>query len=220
MSGRREPAAAEEKVMPRIIVFGAGGHAKVVLDAILTADPNAEIAVLDDAAGRASTRLLGLPVLGGRAWLEENWAGVGVVPAIGGNAARDSLLAWLSERGRPLVSVIHPRAIISPHAVIGAGSFVAPGAVINADAAIGEAVIINTAASVDHDCKIGASAHIGPGVRLCGGVAVGARTIIGVGAVVIPGVVIGADAVVGAGSVVHRNVEAGVTVAGCPARPL
>ncbi|HEX8365547.1 MAG TPA: acetyltransferase [Allosphingosinicella sp.] len=204
----------------RLILFGSGGHAKVVLEAIRAADPECEVAILDDDPEASRRTVLGGAIVGGRAWLEANWPDAAIVPAIGTNSARATLVDWLKGQSRPLASVVHPRAIVSPSALIGAGAFLAPGAIVNAEAAVGEAAIVNTGASVDHDCRIGAAAHIAPGAHLCGSVRVGARTLIGAGATIIPGVAIGADAIVGAGSVVIADLPDGARVAGCPARAL
>lgn len=205
---------------PALILFGSGGHAKVVLEAIRAAMPDCNVVVLDDDPAATGRTLLGLPIVGGRNWLSSNPFRGSVVPAIGANAARAALIEWLAELDRPLATVVHPRAVLSPTAKLGAGAFLAPGAIVNAEARIGEAVIVNTGASVDHDCLIGAAAHIAPGAHLCGSVRVGARTLIGAGATVIPGVAIGADAIVGAGSVVIADLPDGARVAGCPARAL
>lgn len=202
----------------RLVVFGAGGHAKVVIEAIRGASPGLQITVVDDNPAGGAASLLGLRAAGRRDWLANNWPGAAVAPAIGNNQARAAIADWLASQGRALATVLHPSAILSPTAGLGAGSFIAAGAVINAEARIAEAVIINTMASIDHDCEIGAFAHIAPGSRLCGGVRVGARTLIGAGSVLIPGVSVGADAVVGAGSVVLRDVPPGAKVAGSPAR--
>jgi sugar O-acyltransferase (sialic acid O-acetyltransferase NeuD family) len=203
----------------RLILFGSGGHAKVVLEAALARSPGAEIAILDDDESAAGRTLLGHPVRGGRAWLAA-WPDAPVVPAIGSNAARAALIDWLEEQGRTLVSIVHPSATVSPSARIGPGCFLAAGAVVNAEAVLEPGVILNTGASVDHDCRIGRAAHIAPGARLCGNVRVGARALVGTLAAAIPGIAIGADAVIGAGSAVVRDVPQGGRVAGCPARPL
>ncbi|HWK11115.1 MAG TPA: hypothetical protein VNR64_13740, partial [Vicinamibacterales bacterium] len=67
---------------------------------------------------------------------------------------------------------------------------------------------------------IGDFAHIAPGVHMGGEVAVGARAFVGIGAVVLPGIRIGADSIVGAGAIVTRDVAAGTTVVGCPAKAI
>jgi acetyltransferase EpsM len=117
-------------------------------------------------------------------------------------------------------AVVDPSAILSERALIGRGTVAMPACVVNANATIGEDAILNTGCIVEHDCVIGINAHLSPGVRLGGAVTVGAGAHLGLGALVLPGVVIGERAIVGAGAVVHRDVAAGVTVAGVPARVL
>ena len=204
----------------RLILFGRGGHAKVVLEAVLAGQPTWQIAILDDSADAEQSSLLGFPVMGGRAWLERSWTGVSVMPAIGGNQLRAALSKWLTEQGRDLATIVHPAAVVSPSARIGRGCFLAAGAIVNAEAELGEGVILNTAASVDHDCTVGRFSHIAPGARLCGNVQIGERTLIGVGSSIAPGIRVGSNVTVGAGSAVIRDVADGVRVAGTPAAPI
>jgi sugar O-acyltransferase (sialic acid O-acetyltransferase NeuD family) len=212
------PAGADQVAAIKIALFGAGGHAKVVLEALWASRPGQHPIVVDDAPANHRS-LLGISISGGREALSAA-DDVVVVPAIGLNASRADLLRWLKEVGIPIVSVVHPAAVLSPTARIGGGCFLAPGAIVNAEAVLEDGVIINTGASVDHDCFIGFCAHVAPGSRLCGGVSVGAMALVGAGSVLIPGIRVGAGAVIGAGSVVVRDVPAGATVAGCPAYPL
>ena len=203
-----------------LVLFGAGGHAKVVLEAIRAGSPEREVVIVDDAQDAAEKSVLGVRVSGGRDWLMANAPGAPVALGIGGNEARAGVLDWLGANGFELATVIHPSAILGATASIGAGAFLGAGSIVIADAKIGPAAIVNTGASVDHDCIVGAAAHIGPGVRLCGNVVVGANTLIGVGTAVRPGVSIGANAVIGAGSAVVCDLGDNGTYAGCPARPI
>jgi sugar O-acyltransferase (sialic acid O-acetyltransferase NeuD family) len=206
--------------MDRLIVFGAGGHAKVLLEAVFASFPQCEVAVVDDAAHGSGKAPLGFPVRGGRGWLEDHWPGVPVALGSGSNAARDELLDWLAGAGRTALAVVHPGALLSPSASLGAGVFLAPGAIVNAETRLGPGVIVNTGATIDHDGHIGRAVHVAPGAHLCGSVEVGERTLIGAGATVIPSIRIGSDAVVAAGAVVTRDVPDGGRVGGVPARPL
>jgi sugar O-acyltransferase (sialic acid O-acetyltransferase NeuD family) len=188
----------------RILVIGAGGHAKVVIDAI-EASGDEVAAVVDEAKAAAS--LLGHPVLA----QAPSTAGSFVV-AIGDNAVRKALFEHYRTAGLEPATVVHPSATIASGASIGAGSVVLAGVVVNRDAVVGENAILNTGCTVDHDCSIGDHAHIAPGANLCGGVTVGQGTLVGVGACAIPGATIGAWSTVGAGAAVVGPVADAVTV--------
>jgi sugar O-acyltransferase (sialic acid O-acetyltransferase NeuD family) len=200
-----------------VAIAGAGGHAKVVADALL-AGRGADLAgFLDDRPDRVGEMVLGYPVLGPI----ESWphhALDGIALGIGNNRSRQAIFARLATEGAVLVSVVHPRAAIASGVRLGHGAVAFANVVINADSAIGENVILNTACTVDHDCDIGAHAHLAPGVRLAGSVRIGEGALLGVGALAIPGISVGAWATVGAGAVLIRDVRAGATVVGVPAR--
>ena len=192
--------------MKRIAVFGAGGHGKVVVDAI-ERNVGMAVACLVDDHPQPGAALLGHVVDGGREALLARRGGVdGAIVAIGDNRARREVARWLDAQGFVLLSVVHPAAVLAPSAVVGPGTLVMPGAVVNADARIGANAIINSGAVVEHDCEVGEGAHIAPGAVLCGGACVGAGTLVGAGAVVLPGVTIGEALLVKAGTVVAKNV--------------
>ncbi|MDB5316625.1 MAG: sugar O-acyltransferase, sialic acid O-acetyltransferase NeuD family [Rhodospirillales bacterium] len=201
-----------------ILVLGAGGHGKAVVDLLLGLG-EFSVAGVVDAAPRV-TEILGVPVLGGVAEAARALAAGAAYahPAIGANAARLAAGAWLEATGFALPTLIHPSAVVGRSATLGAGVVVMARAVIGPDAAIGRLALINTGAIVEHDCTVGEGAHLAPGVVLSGGVRVGARAMIGAGAVVLPGVSVGADAIIGAGAAVISDVAAGTTVVGVPAR--
>ena len=106
-----------------MFVFGASGHAKVVIDAIERAAKSRVLFVCDDSPERHGTRVMGYPVVRGRDELLDR-AGetrTGFV-AIGDNAARASVAAWLREQRYDLAVVIHPAAAIARDVEIGEGS--------------------------------------------------------------------------------------------------
>lgn len=211
----------------RVLVWGGGGHGKVVADVVratgrevvgfVDADPAKRGTVVEPGGARV---LLSEDDLRERLETREGLPAdaAAVVPAVGDNAARHRGLAWLRDRAAP--ALVHPSAVVSPSARLGRGTVVMPGAVVNADARVDAGVIVNTGAVVEHDCVLGDASHVSPNATLGGAVVVGERAWVGAGAVVLPGVRIGADAVVGAGAVVLRDVPAGATVVGSPARVL
>ncbi len=205
----------------KLVVFGAGGHAKVVLD-IVEQQGNYEIAgLLDDDLTLQGQRFFGYPVLGTRADLPALLSAQlhHAIVAIGDNTDRAAVAAQLDRLGWRFANAVHPRASIGRGVNIGPGSVVMAGCVVNADAYLGAQVIVNTGATVDHDCRIEDNVHIAPGCHLCGNVGVGQGSLLGAGSTVIPGVSIGKRVIVGAGSTVIRDVADETRVSGSPARP-
>lgn len=190
-------------------IYGAGGHGKVVLDAMQAA--------CVDCAGFVDDREI------------SSWASLSVFKisslmsndttsfhlAIGNCKTRETLANQLIHAN--YFNVFHPSAVIAKTARISTGTFVAAQAVIAPYACVGHHCIINHAAVVDHDCQIGDYVHIAPHSCLGGGVKVGKGVLIGTGAVVLPGITIGDYAIIGAGAVVTKNVIAASTVVGIPA---
>lgn len=201
----------------QIFVFGASGHAKVVID-IIEKQGLYDIAFLADDDGSLKNKdFYGYLVIGGKSELIASGIKKGIV-AIGSNRARSAVSSWLADQSCELISTVHPSAQIARGVVIGCGSVVMAGAVINSDSIIGRDVIINTRASIDHDCMIGDSVHIAPGATLCGTVSVGPGTFVCSGVSIIPNLDIGSNVIAGAGSTIIRNVPDNVTVAGSPAK--
>jgi UDP-perosamine 4-acetyltransferase len=203
-----------------ILVLGAGGHGKVVLD-LLMAHGGFRIAGVVDAAPRVAS-VLGVPVLGDEAMLEGLAAsGIGAAhPAIGDNAQRIAAAARLRLAGFALPVLVHPAAVIGHGAMLGEGVAVLARTVIGPEARIGRLTLINTGAIIEHDCEIAEGAHLAPGAVLAGGVRIGPGAMVGAGAVIRPGVTIGAGAIIGAGAAVLADVPPGATFAGVPAQNL
>lgn len=192
-------------------LYGASGHAKVIID-ILRKSGVEITGLFDD--NPDIKELYGLKVLGKYEGQELDKP---LIISIGDNKIRQ----MVSQKIKAFFGkAIYAEAIISPSAIIDEGTVVMQGAVIQASAHIGKHVIINTCASVDHDCKIGNFAHISPQSSLCGNVEVGEGTHIGAGATIIPNIKIGKWCKIGAGAVVIRDVPDFVTVVGNPAKIL
>lgn len=205
----------------QVMIVGAGGHARVVLDAFRLRPDEFEVACFTDSNPMLhGHNLYGIPIRGDEsAWQEILLSGVEYAHvAVGDNRVRGKLAHKLKEIGFRLANAIHPHAWISPQAHLEQGIAAMAGAVIQAEAAIHECVIVNTGASVDHDCIVERNAHIAPGSHLGGNVHVGEGTLIGIGCSVIPGAILGRWSVIGAGSVVKDEIGSFQIAVGAPAR--
>jgi len=199
-----------------LLILGAGGHGRVLADAALLAGTWTRVLATDRNPDRCRGELLpGVALLP----LEQAIALADAVHvAIGDATGRRREASVLG--GKPLATVIHPRASVSSHATLAAGCFVAAQAGGAPGAGPGFAVIVNHAAVVDTDVEVGDFCHVAPLAALGGGVRVGSGSLVGSGASILPGMRIGADVVVGAGSVVRENLAGPGRYAGVPARRL
>lgn len=205
----------------RFLIFGASGHAKVVIDVVEKQDIMRIGFLADDNAGLHGHEFYGYPVMGDRQWLlkQDIYSGMNYIVAIGNNQIRSEIANWLELHGfRAASPVIHPSAQLARGVIIGTGTVLMAGSVVNSDTSIGRHSIVNTGVGIDHDCIIGDAVHIAPGATLCGSVSVGDGALIGAGAVVLPNVRIGKNATIGAGAIVLNAVPEGMTVVGNPAR--
>ena len=193
-----------------MILFGASGHSKVILDILISNGVKVDL-IIDD---HPKTReILGVAV-------EKNTVtdfDQEAIISIGNNHTRKIISGQYPFHYQ---TALHPTAAISAFAAIGAGTVIMAQAAINADVAIGLHCIINTGAVVEHDCKIGDFVHVSPNASLAGNVEVGEGAHIGIGASVIQGVRIGKWAVVGAGTVVIKDVPDFATVVGNPGKAI
>jgi sugar O-acyltransferase (sialic acid O-acetyltransferase NeuD family) len=189
-----------------MLIYGAGGHTKVILSCLI-ARQQPIIAIFDDDPTRTS--LWDYTVVG--SYQPDFRPDLPLLIGIGSNRVRQLIsqrICHIFGQAR------HPSAITDPTARIGVGSVVLHGAIVQADARVGDHCIINTGASVDHDCQLADFVHIAPHATLCGNVQVGEGTLIGAGAVIQPNLTIGRWAVIGAGAVISKSVPDGVTVIG------
>lgn len=204
-----------------IIVLGAGGHAAVLIEALLLAEKPVGDWVMDDDPALQGSRIDGRLVCGGDQVFTRSNDSIQLANGVGSAAlphARESIYERFASKGYRFVDVVHPAAVISLSAELGQGVQVMAGAVVQARARIGANTILNTRCSVDHDCVIGDHTHLAPGVTLSGQVNIGKGCHLGTGAVVIQGVTIGEGAMIAAGAVVASDVAPGQTVMGVPAR--
>ena len=207
--------------MKKIVVIGAGGHSKVVLDILEKMEY--EIVGLTDPSVARDTLCLGYPILGDDSKLDELFEQGVIYAAIGiGHVGfpkiRNKVFASAKEKGFYFPQLVHISAVVARTANIGDGTIIASQSVINPDAQIGCACILNTACVVEHEVVIADGVHIAPHATVLGNASIDENSFVGAGSVVLQGVHVGKNCIIGAGSVVLHDVPDNVVVVGCPAR--
>jgi len=208
---------------PSVMILGAGGHGRVVLDILLNARKYNVVGFLDNNTDIHGRRVDGVLVHGGIDDLPQIGPKLniqGVIVAIGDNGVRRGLARQVDQIGFELISAVHPSVTLAYNASIGRNVVIAAGAVVCANCQIGDSVILNTGCIIDHQTMIGEGTHICPGVRVAGRVKVEPGVFVGIGATIIPKVTLGCESIVGAGAVVLEDIPPMATVVGVPAVPV
>lgn len=204
----------------KIVIFGAGGHGRVVLDILRQSQQYEVVGFLDSNKALHGKIVDGLPVLGDISRLSHLYRESikGAIIAIGDNKVRREFARIVKENGFCLINAIHPDSSIAHSAQVGEGVVIAAGSIICTHAKIGNNTIINTGAIVEHECTIEDNVHIAPGVRIAGQTLVRDGTFIGIGSTIVAVLKIGKNSVIGAGSVIIEDVPDNVTVVGVPGK--
>jgi sugar O-acyltransferase (sialic acid O-acetyltransferase NeuD family) len=227
--------------MRELYIIGAGGFGREVADTVReinnavggnrnpersNRDPGLDrpayriVGFIDDDEALWGKTINGIQVTGGVASLRGISEGGGkphAVMAIGNPDAKRAITGKLGDFAE-WETVIHPSAILSPSAEIGAGTILQANAFISANAVIGRHCCVNCFSSVGHDAVLGDYVSVMSHCDITGNVKLEEDVYIATSVAVIPGITIGKGAFAGAGSVVLKNVEAGTRVLGYPAR--
>ncbi|MCK5017784.1 MAG: NeuD/PglB/VioB family sugar acetyltransferase [Candidatus Peribacteraceae bacterium] len=206
--------------MGNLVIYGAGGHGKVVFDAAQKAgwqilgfvDDNFEV------GGEVCSSSVIANTLEGLEKKYHSGTKLSIVVAIGDNKIRMEKTIQVLQLGVPVATIIHPNAVIGKYSCVQTGAVVLAGAVVNTSSVVGVGAIINTGAVIDHDNIIGNYVHVSPGAVLGGNVVVKTGAHISIGCSIRDKVFIGKWSVVGVGSVVVKDVPNNVMVFGCPAK--
>ena len=193
-----------------ILVYGAGGHAKSVMEMLKSIDNYEIVGIIDDNIP-AKTLILNVPVLGSRNALFE-LRKMGVIMAANGVGGildiniRKKIFEIIESNDFSLPKLIHPRATIEASACVKDGVQVFANAYIGSEAILESRCMINTNAVVSHDCIIGAYSHIAPGALLAGHVQVGEASLVGMGVTIAIGIKIGNNVRIGNGAIIYADV--------------
>ena len=200
----------------KVVIIGAGGHAKVIAD-IVRKSGDTVVGFLDDDAKKIGKDFFGAQVLGSSAEYERYTEDCLFFLGIGNNAIRKRLAKTMKCRW---YTAIHPCSVISEGANVGEGTCVMAGAVLNADATVGAHTIINTAAVLEHDVKVGDYSHISPKGTVCGMTTIGNEVWLGAGSTVVQCLSVCDGVMLGAGATLLQSIEECGTYVGVPARKI
>lgn len=194
----------------KIIIIGAGGHAKSCLDVIKSNDKIYRIAGLVD-SNKSIKKISNFKILGTEKDLRKifkkyKYAIVGF-GQIKSYKLRENSFKNLKRIGFKLPPIISNFSYFSKKSKIGEGSIVMHGVVVNAFSSVGTNCILNSNSTIEHDVKIGNNCHIAAGVVINGGVTVGNGTFIGSGSVIKEGTKIGKDCIISANIFIKKNVK-------------
>ncbi|KAA8997559.1 acetyltransferase [Paenibacillus spiritus] len=208
--------------MRELVIIGAGGHAKVLIDAA-EQEGKYRIRGLIDSHKPPGFTVHGYPVLGDEDWLVRSApAGCEGLIAVGDNWTRGLIAERIRRRlpGLRYARVVHPRASLARGAAVGEGTVVLSGAVLGSDAVVGRHGILYSGSILEHESRTGDCVSLAPGAVAAGNVAIGDYTALGVGANVIHSIQIGMHCVIGAGSTVVADIGDYTVAYGTPARPI
>lgn len=207
-----------------IVIYGAGGFAREVLQIVLDINATSDSPVWEplgfvvDSAFAGAVSVQGFPVLGGPDWLAQNPA-AHVVIAIGSPAAKRRISSEIKATSdNPFASLVHPRAWLGRNVQMGQGSIVCAGCLVTTDIQIGDHVHVNIGCTIGHDAELKNFVTLNPSVNVSGNVQIGAGTEVGTGSILIPHGNVGDWSIVGAGALVTKPLPSNVTAVGSPAR--
>lgn len=204
--------------MKRLIIIGAGGYAKSVLDSVDHMNFSM-VGYLDDIKP-AGTMHQGYPVLGDSIEGIEHPEDYVYFVAIGNNRKRKQWFDVVKSHNLSLINVIDKSALVSMAATLGEGCFIGKLAILNHGSIVGDNCVINTKALVEHGCIIHNHVNISTNATLNGDVVCDDGSFVGSSSVINGQLTIGEWALVGAGAVVINDVQPRTTVAGVPAKQI
>jgi sugar O-acyltransferase (sialic acid O-acetyltransferase NeuD family) len=205
-----------------IVVFGASGHAKVVID-VLYRQGRQRILGLIDSHESVGQTVYGYEVLGAEEYLPtlvQTRAVTGGIVAIGDNWVRHLVAEKIRSLvpGFSFVQAVHPAAVVARGVTLGEGTVLMAGAVVNSDSRVGSFCILNTGSTLDHDCIMDDYSSLAPGAVTGGNVSIGRFSAVSLGAAVVHNISIGEHSVLGAGALALTAIPDHCVAYGAPAR--
>ena len=195
--------------MKNIVIFGSGGHAKVIVD-IIEKQGKYNISGFIDGHHQKNSIIMGYKVIGDESSFKDiffSYKIYGGIIGIGDNSTRakvrDKIIKIIPNF--KFVNCVHPKSVLGKDTTLGEGNVIMPGAIINASSRIKNHCILNTNSSLDHDCLMSDFSSIAPNASVGGNVKIGNYSAIGIGANIFNSVNIGYNCIIGGGSLVCHD---------------
>ncbi|MFH6769234.1 acetyltransferase [Gaetbulibacter aquiaggeris] len=207
--------------MKKIVIIGASGHAKVIID-IIEKRNEYKIIGLIDSYKTHNEKIMGYSILGNEnliPQLMKNQEIIGGIIAIGDNWSRGKvrdLIKSLAPNFK-FLPAIHPDAILYNKFKIKQGVVIMAGTIINSDAIIEEFCILNTKSSLGHDSLMKRFSSLAPNATTGGNVTIGKFSSVSISSTLIHNIKIGNHTIIGAGSLVVKDFENNIIAYGVPA---
>jgi sugar O-acyltransferase (sialic acid O-acetyltransferase NeuD family) len=204
-----------------MLIIGAGGFARQLIDTVETLRLSTDLVFYDDRSIASDKFMNRFPIIStiDAAKVYLNNKDDRFVLGLSGPATRKSFFEKFRDLGGTPVSVLSRDSLYGKYdSGIAEGCTVLPNCIIESSASLGQGVLLNVHVAVTHDSFIGDFCELGPGVIICGGCHIGSGVFVGAGAIILPGITVGNNAVIGAGAVVNKDVPEGETVTGVPAK--
>jgi sugar O-acyltransferase (sialic acid O-acetyltransferase NeuD family) len=209
--------------MKKIVIIGAGGFGREVLDVIDACNQVDEIYeplgfVVDPQYGTPGTLINDKSILGGFDWLEKHTDDVYVTCGVGPSHLRYQLIQRATAINCRFINLIHPSAIVTRWVTMGEGIIITAGSILTNQIQIGNHVHINLDCTIGHDVVLQDFVTLAPGVHVSGNVTLGRGCYVGTGANIIEKLQVGDWSVIGAGSAIVKNIPPNTTVVGIPGK--
>ena len=205
-----------------MLIVGAKGFAKEVLEVLCQNKYKKEIVFYDDVNSDVNGKLYGkYQILKSEVEAKEFFLNNGpeFTIGIGGPKLRKRIYKKFNDIGGTLLTVISVNSDIGQfNNIIEHGCVITSGVIITNDIKIGKGSLVNLNSTIGHDTIIGEFTEICPNVSISGNCKIGDMVFIGTNATILPDIKIGNNSVIGAGSVVTKDVPDNVLVVGIPSK--
>ena len=211
--------------MQKLILVGAGGCMRELFWQIgeyNKTNPTWSVEGYVDLAEDLNMENLGIcPYLGDDRYLLNIKEPVNVAICIADPAKRAELVKLYSQNPNVrFPNIVLSRSNMAPDVCLGQGVIISRNCTLSTNVHIGDFVFLNMESMICHDGIVGDFSTLAPRTTMAGNVKVGAGCYLGISSTCIQGIELGDGVTVGGGAMVVKDIPAGQTVVGVPAKPM